>query len=160
VPPLESAKGQSNKMTMRQQMELHRKDALCSSCHARMDSIGLALENYDALGRFRETINDAPLDTAGTLITGEKFANIPELAAILSTSRKGDLYRCLSEKLLTYAIGRSLEYYDTYSVQKLVNAMRANGGSMQSLLFAVIESAPFQKRRGDGEKVAMDSHPR
>ena len=160
VPTLESAKGRSDKMTMRQQMELHRSDALCSSCHARMDSIGLALENYDALGRFRENVNGAPLDTAGTLITGEKFANIPELAVILSTSRKNDFYRCLSEKMLTYAIGRSVEYYDTPSVQKLVDAMRANGGSMQSLLFAIIESAPFQKRRGDGEKVAMDSHPR
>lgn len=160
VPTLESAKGRSDKMTMRQQMELHRSDALCSSCHARMDSIGLALENYDALGRFRENVNGAPLDTAGTLITGEKFANIPELAVILSTSRKNDFYRCLAEKMLTYAIGRSVEYYDTPSVQKLVDAMRANGGSMQSLLFAIIESAPFQKRRGDGEKVAMDSHPR
>lgn len=160
VPTLESAKGRSNKMTMRQQMELHRSDALCSSCHARMDSIGLALENYDALGRFRENVNGAPLDTAGALITGEKFANIPELAAILSTSRKSDFYRCLSEKMLTYAIGRSVEYYDTPSIQKLVDALRSNGGSMQSLLFAVIESAPFQKRRGDGEKVAMDSHPR
>ena len=147
-------------MTMRQQMELHRSDALCSSCHARMDSIGLALENYDALGRFHEDVNGAPLDTAGTLITGEKFANIPELASILGTSRKNDFYRCLSEKMLTYAIGRSVEYYDTHSIQMLVDAMRANGGVMQSLLFAILESAPFQKRRGDGEKVAMDSHPR
>ena len=160
VPTLESAKGRSNKMTMRQQMELHRSDALCSSCHARMDSIGLALENYDALGRFHEDVNGAPLDTAGTLITGEKFANIPELASILGTSRKNDFYRCLSEKMLTYAIGRSVEYYDTHSIQMLVDAMRANGGVMQSLLFAILESAPFQKRRGDGEKVAMDSHPR
>jgi hypothetical protein len=78
----------------------------------------------------------------------------------LSSTRKGDFYRCLSEKLLTYAIGRSLDYYDTPTVQKLVDALRANGGSMQSLLLAVIESAPFQKRRGDGEKVAMDSRPR
>ena len=160
VPTLESAKGRSAKMTMRQQMELHRGDPLCSSCHARMDSIGLALENYDALGRFHAGDGAAPLDTAGTLVTGEKFANIQELAAILSSTRKGDFYRCLSEKLLTYAIGRSLDYYDTPTVQKLVDALRANGGSMQSLLLAVIESAPFQKRRGDGEKVAMDSRPR
>ena len=160
VPPLESAKGRSAKMTMRQQMELHRGDPLCSSCHARMDSIGLALENYDALGRFHAGDGAAPLDTAGTLITGEKFANIQELAAILSSTRKGDFYRCLSEKLLTYAVGRSLDYYDTPTVQKLVDTLRAKGGSMQSLLLAVIESAPFQKRRGDGEKVAMDSRPR
>ncbi len=142
-------------MTMRELMVVHREQPLCASCHARMDPLGLAMENFTPLGTYRETENGKPIDTAGQLITGEKFKDVPELAKVLATSRGQDFYRCLSEKLLTYAIGRGLEYYDTVTIDQIVARVQADGGAMRSLVYAVVESAPFQKRRGDGEAVAV-----
>jgi hypothetical protein len=150
IPPLESG-GKAGKKSMRQLMELHRADALCASCHARMDPIGLALEAFNAIGQYRFEGEGAPIDTAGQLVTGEKFNNAEELIELLGTTRKHDFYRCLSEKLLTYAIGRGLESSDIPNVKKLVGAMEAQGGKLSALLQAVVESAPFQKRRGTGE---------
>jgi hypothetical protein len=150
IPPLEGA-GKVGKMSMRQLMELHRADALCASCHARMDPIGLALEDFNAIGQYRHAGEGEPIDTAGQLVTGEKFANVEELIQLLGTTRKHDFYRCLSEKLLTYAIGRGLEASDIPNVQGLVAAMEAQGGSLTALVQAVVESAPFQKRRGSGD---------
>jgi hypothetical protein len=157
VPPLDEKKAHAGKLTMRQAMEQHREDALCASCHARMDPIGLALENFNAIGQYRESSEGSPIDTAGKLATGETFASIPELIQILTTSRKGDFYRRVSEKMLTYAIGRSLEYYDTPTINHLVETLHAQGGGWHSLLHAVIESAPFQKQRVNAPKVAMDA---
>lgn len=150
IPPLEAG-GKTGKKSMRELMELHRSDALCSSCHARMDPIGLALENFNALGQYLYREEAPPLDTSGTLVTGEAFNNLQELVDLLATSRKHDLYRCLSEKLLIYALGRGLEASDILHVKALVAAMESQGGSLHALLMAVIESAPFQKRRGTGE---------
>lgn len=149
IPPLEGG-GKAGKQSMRQLMELHRADALCASCHARMDPIGLALEEFNALGQHRSEGEGAPVDTAGQLVTGEKFNNAEELIQLFGTTRKHDFYRCLSEKLLTYAIGRGLEASDIPNVRQLVGAMEAQGGRLSALLQAVVESAPFQKRRGAG----------
>ena len=77
-----------------------------------------------------------------------------ELAHVLATSRKDDFYRCLTGKLLTYAIGRGLEYYDTVTVEKIVSDLNASDGAMRSVIYGIVESAPFQKRRGDGTRVA------
>jgi hypothetical protein len=145
---------------MRQLMEAHREDALCSSCHARFDPIGLALENFNALGMYRDSVDGSPIDTAGKLATGETFTSVPELVRALSTSRKGDFYRRISEKMLSYAVGRSLEYYDTPTVNRLVETLHAEKGGMQALLRAVIDSAPFQKHRVSDTKVVMDATPR
>jgi hypothetical protein len=150
IPPLEAA-GKAGKKSMRQLMELHRSDALCASCHARMDPIGLALEGFNAIGQYRDSGDAVPIDTAGQLATGEKFNNVDELIQLLGTTRKHDFYRCLSEKLLTYAIGRGLEASDIPNVKGLVAAMESKGGSLSALLQAVVESAPFQKRRGAGD---------
>ncbi|MGV3531759.1 MAG: DUF1592 domain-containing protein, partial [Chthoniobacteraceae bacterium] len=151
VPELESARRGEERLTMREMMEVHRADPLCSSCHARMDPLGLALESFTALGQFRDEEDGKPIDTAGELITGEKFSNVPELAHILATSRSEDYLRCLAEKLLVYSIGRGLEFYDTASTSKIVEQLRKDGGTMHSLIYGIVESAPFQKRRGDGE---------
>ena len=136
---------------MREMMEVHRADPLCASCHARMDPLGLALESFTALGQFRDEEDGKPIDTAGELITGEKFSNVPELAHVLATSRADDYLRCLAEKLLVYSIGRGLEFYDTASTTKIVEQLKKDGATMHSLIYGVVESAPFQKRRGDGE---------
>ncbi|RYD39301.1 MAG: DUF1585 domain-containing protein, partial [Verrucomicrobiaceae bacterium] len=139
-------------LTMREMMEVHRADALCASCHARMDPLGLALESFTALGQYRSEEDGKPIETAGQLITGEKFGNVPELAHVLATSRSEDFLRCLTEKMLIYSIGRGLEFYDTASTSKIVEQLKKDGGTMHSLIYGIVESAPFQKRRGDGEQ--------
>jgi hypothetical protein len=137
---------------MREVMEIHREKPLCAACHARMDPIGLGLENFNALGMWRDRENGKPIDTAGQLITGEKFKNVDELSRILTSSRRMDFYRCLAEKLLTYAIGRGPEYFDSPTIDRLAQDLDRDGGRLQTLLYGITESTPFQKRRGDGEK--------
>ena len=83
------------------------------------------------------------------MITGEKFSNVAGLKLILADKRREDFYRCLAEKLLIYATGRGMEYYDAPTIDLLVKRLHENKGSMKELLIGVIESAPFQKRRGD-----------
>ena len=154
VPELEKSKANGKKLTMRQLMEIHREKPLCASCHARMDPLGFAFENFNPLGAYHESDGENPIDPAGQLITGEKFKDVSELAHVLATTRKDDFYRCLTGKLLTYAIGRGLEYYDTVTVEKIVSALNASNGAMRSVIYGIVESAPFQKRRGDGTPVA------
>jgi len=82
-------------------------------------------------------------------VTGEAFSNVMELKKILTTSRKQDFYRCLTEKLLTYALGRGVEYYDAPSVNAIIAQTIEAGGGLKDLIYAITESVPFQKRRGD-----------
>jgi hypothetical protein len=151
VPELsESEKpGKTGKPTMREMMVIHREDPDCKGCHARMDPIGLGLENFDALGRFRKMENGKPIDTRGELITGEKFSNVAALKDILADKRRQDLYRTVSEKLLTYAIGRGVEYYDSVTINRLVGHLEKHDGKLVELIHAITTSAPFQMRRGD-----------
>ncbi|MGC6427776.1 MAG: DUF1592 domain-containing protein [Akkermansiaceae bacterium] len=138
--------------TMRELMELHRKKPLCASCHERMDPIGLALENFNALGQWRDKADGQEIDSAGKLVTGEEFSNVMELKTILASSRKHDFLRCLSERILTYAIGRGVEYYDATTIANILSQLENEGGGMKNLIYAIVESTPFQKRRGDGQK--------
>lgn len=133
--------------TTREILQVHREAALCRSCHARMDPLGLALENFNALGMWRESERKQPLDVAGQLVTGEKFNGIKELKQILKTNRKADFYRCLAEKMLTYALGRGPEYYDVEAIDRVVDRMEKEDGRFSALILGVIESAPFQKVR-------------
>jgi hypothetical protein len=112
-----------------------------------MDPLGLALENFNAMGMWRTSDMNQPVQTAGKLITGEAFANVRELKHVLTTSRRRDFYYCLSEKLLTYALGRSVEYHDLVTLDQLVERLEASGGKPSTLISAIIASAPFQQRR-------------
>lgn len=151
VPTLEEVKkAGKKKMTMRETMVVHREKALCASCHARMDDLGLALENFNAIGMFRAEEEGKPIDTAGQLITGEKFSTVAELNQILATSRRADFYRCITTKLLTFALGRGMEYYDSPAIDKITSDLEKSGGKMRTLIYGVVNSTPFQKRRGDG----------
>ena len=132
---------------MREVMEVHRADPLCASCHNRMDPLGLALENFNALGMFRTTERKQPINASGKLVTGRTFQDARELKTILKTEHRLDFYRCLTEKLLTYALGRGIEYQDVESVDSIVERIEREGGRFSSLLMGIIESAPFQKRR-------------
>ena len=159
VPPLEeAAKELPGNVTLRELLELHAEEKMCASCHMRMDPIGLALENFNRLGLWRDEENGQPIDASGKLMTGERFSDARELSHILATDRKGDFHRALSEKLLTYAIGRGIEYFDAPTIDKIVGDAEANGGTLRGILYGVIESAPFQKRRGDGGFSAGSEH--
>jgi len=153
VPELEEARKEVSSGTMRELMVEHRQKALCKSCHERMDPIGLALENFNAIGQWREEEGGTPIDSAGQLVTGEKFSNVMELKEILASSRKQDFYRCLTEKMLTYALGRGVEYYDALTVDSIVALLNRNEGTMVDLINGIVESTPFQKRRGDGDRL-------
>lgn len=150
VPELEATKERNDNLSMRELMVRHRADPLCSSCHTRMDPLGLALEEFDAIGRWRSEDQGQPIETAGQLITGEKFANVKELSQVIAEHRRSDFYTCLTEKLMTYALGRGMEYYDTPTVEQISQKLEADGGRFQTLLLGVIESPAFQMRRGDG----------
>jgi hypothetical protein len=149
VPPLEQAANEieGREPTVRELQEIHRRDPLCQSCHARMDPLGLALENFNALGMWRETEHDRPIDASGNLLTGEKFAGIRELKSILKEKHRLDFYRCLAEKLLTYALGRGLEYHDEHTVDQIVERLEQDEGKFSSLVRGVVGSAPFQRQR-------------
>ncbi|MES2924898.1 MAG: DUF1592 domain-containing protein [Verrucomicrobiota bacterium] len=150
IPKLEDAAGPGNAHpTQREMMEIHRKKPECRSCHARMDPIGLGLENFNALGQFRTKENNKPIDASGKLLTGEQFADVATLKTILAGKRKPDLYRTIAEKLLTYATGRGVEYYDATTIDGLTARMTKSDGKLRELIQGIVESAPFQKRRGD-----------
>jgi hypothetical protein len=134
-------------MSLRETLALHREDALCRSCHNRMDPLGLALENFNAMGIWRDAELNQAIETDGVLITGESFSSIQEMKRILANERIIDFYYCFSEKLLTYALGRGMEYYDTATIDELVETLKQSEGSPSALLAAIVHSAPFQKRR-------------
>jgi hypothetical protein len=130
-------------------MEIHRQKPECRSCHARMDPIGLGLENFNALGQFRKTENGRPIEASGKLLTGESFSDVAALKELLAVKRKDDFHRCLSEKLLTYALGRGVEIHDATTIAMLSTRLEKSGGKLRELIHGIVESAPFQKRRGD-----------
>ena len=137
--------------SLRQVMEMHRANALCASCHQRMDPIGFAFENYNAIGAWRDKDGKFPIDPSGVLPDGRSFQGPGELKAILKS--KKDLFsRCLAEKMLTYALGRGLEYYDRLAVDKIVGALQENNYRFSTLLLEVVKSEPFQMRTALGAK--------
>jgi mono/diheme cytochrome c family protein len=139
--------------TLRDQMVEHRANPVCASCHARMDPIGFSLENFDAIGEWRDKDGSAPVDASGQLISGEKFSGASELTAILAEKKRNDFYRCLSEKMLTYALGRGLENYDRPATDKMVKELKSNP-RFSGLVLDVVNSVPFQMQRGEGERLA------
>ena len=149
VPLLDDSKQAKLTGSLRQRMEQHRADPLCASCHALMDPIGFGFENFDGVGTWREQDGGFPIDPAGKLVSGEDFRGPDELKRILLTTRREDFLRCLASKLLTYALGRGLEYYDQCAVDDVVAAMKTHDYRFSALVLGVVKSAPFQLRRGE-----------
>jgi hypothetical protein len=149
VPALEASEEdfKSHDPTLRDVLKLHREDPACSSCHNRMDPIGLAFENFNALGMWRDTERKQPIQAQGNLITGEAFTSVSQLKRILAEDHRQEFYGTLTRKVLTYASGRGTEYYDVETVDGIVNRLNASDGRFSALLMGVIESAPFQKMR-------------
>jgi hypothetical protein len=161
IPNLdEAAKGKKGEPTMRELLEAHRTMPLCASCHNRMDPVGLGLENFNALGMYREKEHGQPIDGAGKLITGESFKSVAELKQILKNPRRKDFYRCLTEKFLTYALGRGPEYYDVETMDRIVERLEREEGRFSALLMGVIESQAFQKRRNNLAVVEPPPQPK
>ncbi|MEO8018677.1 MAG: DUF1592 domain-containing protein [Pseudomonadota bacterium] len=149
VPALEASEAAvaGHEPTLRESLQKHRENPACASCHNRMDPIGLAFENFNALGMWRETERKQPILAPGKLITGETFDGIRELKHILATRHREDFYRTLSTKVLTYAVGRGPENYDVETIDRIVEQLDKYDGKFSALLMGVIESAPFQKMR-------------
>jgi len=140
-------------LTVRERLDLHRRDAVCASCHAKLDPYGLALENYDAIGKWRERFNgegfrgnQGPvLDVSGELLDGTKFSTLEEYKAALM--RQQDRFaRAFSVKMLTYAIGRPVGYTDHEVVDSLVATLRKNDLRIQSLIHSIVASEPFRTK--------------
>jgi hypothetical protein len=140
-----------NTGSLRQQLEQHRTNAICASCHSRMDPLGFGLENYDAVGSWRTADGKFAIDSAGVLPNGKSFTRPAELKAILKAD-KDEFTRCLTEKLLTYALGRGLERFDRPAVQSITRRTAAEGYRFSSLIRSIVESMPFQSRRGEGPR--------
>jgi hypothetical protein len=154
VPELKEGKEAVLSGSLRQRMEQHRAGAICASCHAQMDPIGFGLENFNGLGGWREQDGKFPIDPSGTLPSGQSFKGPADLQKIL-LSRKNDFVRCLSEKMLTYALGRGTEYYDKCALEEISKGVAKNKYTFSSLVFEIVKSTPFQMRRGEGERLAV-----
>jgi len=135
------------KGTLRQQMEQHRVNAACATCHQRLDPLGFALENFDAVGAWRDRDGTAPVDASGELPGGEKFNGAAALRALLVKTKKEAFLRCMAEKMLTYALGRGLEYYDKCSLDRIVIGLSQNENRMSVLVTEIVNSEPFTRRR-------------
>lgn len=149
VPALESGAQAELTGSVRQRLEAHRSKPGCASCHALMDPIGFGLENFNAIGQWRDKDGSFPVDSAGVLTTGQKFNNANELSQILLTDRRDTFLHALVNKMLTYALGRGTEAYDRPAVEAILSRMAKENYSFQSLILGISESLPFQKRRGD-----------
>jgi hypothetical protein len=137
--------------TLRQRMERHRADPNCAVCHKDMDAWGFALENFDAVGAWRTEDGKFPIDAAAQLPDGRSFNGPRELKAVLSGSK--ELFAlCLTEKLLTYAIGRGVESYDRPAVDQIAQSAKAGNYKFSKFILGIVRSDPFQKRRGNNKK--------
>ena len=147
VPELKPHAKDGRHLTMREQMEEHRLNPVCSSCHARMDPIGFALENYNGVGKWRGEDGGAPIDASGQLAGGAKFNGPAGLKKLLMADFRDDFVTSVTEKLLTYALGRGLEYYDQPAVRSITRQAARDDYKMSALVTAVVKSVPFQMRR-------------
>ncbi len=144
VPPLEEGKQLTG--TLRQVMEQHRANPLCSSCHSKMDPLGFAFENFDAIGAWRDKDTAGfPIDASGVLPDGGSFSGASGLKAVLET-KKDIFLRNVTDKMLTYALGRGLEYYDRPAVEQIVGALSKNDYKFSTLVLEIVKSDTFQKR--------------
>ena len=146
VPPLKEKGPDIQNLTMRQRMEAHRANPTCANCHARMDPIGFALDSFNGIGKFRTTDGNNPLDVSGTLPDGVKFQGPAELRKLL-LSRSDQFVYTVTERLLTYALGRETDFYDAPAIRKIIRDSAAGNYRWSSLILGIVKSTPFQMRK-------------
>jgi mono/diheme cytochrome c family protein len=150
VPALEASESEfkdGHEPVLRDVLKLHRENPMCASCHNRMDPIGLAFENFNAIGAWRDAERKQAIVAEGSLITGETFTSVAQLKKILAQEHREEFYQTLTGKLMTYATGRGMEYYDVETIDQIVSKLDADGGRFSALLTGIVSSAPFQKMR-------------
>lgn len=147
VPELPTDAKAVSSASLRQRLEEHRKNPACANCHTKMDAMGFALENFNAIGGFRDKDGEFAIDPSGTLPDGKTFNGPAELKQILK-EKKDLISRSLTEKLLTYAVGRGLEYYDKRTVDNICDSLAKNGYKFSTLVAEIAKSNPFRMRRG------------
>ncbi len=155
VPGLKATGEGGKPATVRVRLEAHRKNPVCAACHASMDPLGFALENFDATGKLRATDAGAPIDASGVLPNGTKFAGPVGLRDAL-LARKEQFVQSLTEKLLAYALGRQLEAYDMPTVRKIVHDAQPNDYSWRSIIGGIVKSEPFLMRTAPPKSAPAD----
>src|SRR5262249_10335018 len=133
-------------LTVRQRLERHRANAACFSCHRLIDPLGMALETFDPVGKWRDRDQDQPIDASGTLGDGKEVKCSEDLKSQLR-SREDEFGRCFVERMLTYALGRKLEYYDAATVKRISEAVAQDGYKFSRVVVEVAKSYPFRHRR-------------
>ncbi len=146
IPKLDDSPKSAETASLRERMEAHRSDPKCASCHLQMDSLGFALENYDAVGRWRSMDGQFPIDPAGELIGRRKFADVRELKGLLNSSSAKKFSKTLVENMLTYGLGRGLEPFDYCTVEEIRKQLAANDYRIGQVVFGIVESRSFQHR--------------
>jgi hypothetical protein len=147
VPQLDEAAVGVN-ASLRMQMEKHRADPICASCHSKMDPLGFGLENYDAIGRWRTKDGSFDVDSSGVLPNGKTFASPAEMRSVLN-SQLPEFSRALTERMLTYALGRGVKGFDEPVLAKIQSAVAADGYRFQPIIREIVKSLPFTARRGE-----------
>ncbi len=148
VPALDTSRV-GNDISLRKQLEIHRANPVCASCHSKMDVLGFGLENYNAIGKWRTMDGKFPVDVGGTMPNGKSFQTAAEMRAVLEGSDMPQVTRCLTEKVMTYALGRGMQAYDNRTLNQIQKKVDAGGGRFQTLIYEVVRSLPFQSRRGE-----------
>jgi len=145
VPGLEATSQANPNLTLRESLELHRRDPGCASCHNTMDAIGFGLENFDAIGRWRTEMNGQPVDASGVLPSGEEIKGPEDLVNVLM-SKQENFARCFTEKMMTYAIGRGVDWQDRCAVDSILQNLQQDD-RFSTLVLGIVSSAPFQSRK-------------
>jgi cytochrome c551/c552 len=158
VPALDASKVGSE-VSLRSQLSEHRSNAMCASCHSKMDVLGFGLENYNGIGKWRTMDGKFPIDTSGTLPGGKSFVTAQEMRAILA-SQTQEFAHCVTEKMMVYALGRGLQVYDRPTVNAILTKLQPQQYPFQSLVYEVVRSLPFQSRRGELVTKQEDRKPK
>jgi hypothetical protein len=146
VPELSATQAAEPNASLRQALEIHRRDPNCAVCHQQMDILGFGFENFDAVGRWRDRDGEHPVDAAGVLPDGSKFSGPEELVAILK-EKKSEYIKTLSERMLTYALGRGITPVDRCAIDEIRRKVASDGYRAAALVEAIVRSEPFRMRK-------------
>jgi hypothetical protein len=152
VEELDKTAAAADNITLRERLERHRADPSCASCHRHMDGIGFGLENFDAIGKWRAKDAGKPIDAKGTLADGTSFDGVVELKQLLVTKRRDEFLRALTEKMMTFALGRKLEYSDAPAVAQIVDQLKKDNYRFSTLVAGIVRSEPFRYARASALK--------
>jgi len=147
LPELEEEHASGKKMTMREQLAMHRKKTACAGCHNLMDPVGLAFENYSGIGAWRDFDNGRAINSSGKLVTGEPLDGAESLRLIILNDKRDEFLRCLTVKLMTYALGRGVTRQDRLHIDKILSDLKKSDYNAHTLIKGVIHSVPFQQQR-------------